>query len=199
MDNGFNKHYWEKRYQEKQTQWDVGYVSTPLKDYIDQLEDKSIRILIPGCGNAYEGEYLNQKGFKNTYLIDVSEKALQQFIERVPSFPEENLICQDFFHYETLQFDLILEQTFFCALAPSLRSAYARKIHELLKSDGRLVGLLFDGELFKDHPPFGGSKEEYLPFFETLFEINVFDRSYNSIAPRENRELFINLTKNRSN
>ena len=44
--------YWTKRYQEESTGWDIGYPSTPLKEYIDQLEDKSISILIPGAGNA---------------------------------------------------------------------------------------------------------------------------------------------------
>jgi methyl halide transferase len=61
MDNN----YWNTRYLEEQTGWDIGYPSTPLKEYIDQLTNKSIRILIPGCGNGYEGEYLHQNGFTN--------------------------------------------------------------------------------------------------------------------------------------
>jgi len=59
--------YWENRYQNQQTGWDIGEISSPLKAYIDQLEDKSIKILIPGAGNAYEAEYLFLNGFK-TYL-----------------------------------------------------------------------------------------------------------------------------------
>lgn len=46
-------HYWNERYQNSATGWDIGAVSTPLKEYIDQLDSKEIRILIPGCGNAY--------------------------------------------------------------------------------------------------------------------------------------------------
>jgi methyl halide transferase len=53
----FNDQYWSERYEKSQTGWDVGNVSPALKDYFDQLTDKSISILIPGCGNAYEAEY----------------------------------------------------------------------------------------------------------------------------------------------
>jgi hypothetical protein len=45
-----------------ETGWDLGQVSPPLKAYIDQLTDKNLRILIPGCGNSYEAEYLLEKG-----------------------------------------------------------------------------------------------------------------------------------------
>ena len=45
------------------TGWDIGKGSTPILTYIDQLEDKSIKILIPGCGNAHEAEYLVSKDF----------------------------------------------------------------------------------------------------------------------------------------
>ena len=50
--------YWEERYRAGTTGWDIGSPSTPLKEYIDQLQDPSKKILIPGAGNAYEAEYL---------------------------------------------------------------------------------------------------------------------------------------------
>ena len=49
-----NKEYWENRYKSDTANWDIGHISTPLKEYIDQLENKEIKILIPGAGNAYE-------------------------------------------------------------------------------------------------------------------------------------------------
>lgn len=60
--------FWNERYSSQQTGWDIGSPSTPLKEYIDQLTDKDIRILIPGCGNAYEAEYLHQQGFSNVFF-----------------------------------------------------------------------------------------------------------------------------------
>ena len=69
-----NKDIWNERYHNKETGWDIGHISTPLKEYFDQLENKSLKILIPGCGNAYEAEYLIQLGFKKVFLIDWAQK-----------------------------------------------------------------------------------------------------------------------------
>jgi thiopurine S-methyltransferase len=112
----------------------------------------------------------------------------------VPNFPNSQLIHQDFFAFQGT-FDLIIEQTFFCALDPSLRKEYAKKMHSLLKSNGKLVGLLFDFPLAEEGPPFGGSKEEYLSYFKPYFSIEILESSYNSIPPRAGRELFIKLIK----
>ena len=64
MIDTFNENYWTERYANNQTGWDFGYVSAPLKEYFDQLTDRSLRILIPGAGNAYEAEYLWSLGFR---------------------------------------------------------------------------------------------------------------------------------------
>lgn len=186
--------YWTDRYRSGATQWDAGTVTTPLKVYFDQLEDRSASILIPGCGNAHEALYLHQQGFKNVYLVDISPLPLHQFSARCPDFPIAHLLHRDFF---TLvgKFDIIIEQTFFCAIHPSQRQEYARKCADLLSEGGKLVGVLFDDELNRDHPPYGGCKEEYLSYFKPYFEFHVFDTCYNSISPRAGRELFINLVK----
>ncbi len=55
-----DEQYWSNRYQQGSTPWDIGEISTPIKEYIDQLEDKELRILIPGCGNAQEAGYCYQ-------------------------------------------------------------------------------------------------------------------------------------------
>jgi thiopurine S-methyltransferase len=55
--------FWDELYNTGQTGWDIGYVSTPLKAYFDQLSNQSLEILIPGAGNAYEAEYLYKNGF----------------------------------------------------------------------------------------------------------------------------------------
>ena len=70
--NQFNENYWNNRYLQQQTGWDLQQASLPLKKYIDQLVDKTISILIPGCGNAHEAAYLAQNGFTNITLIDIA-------------------------------------------------------------------------------------------------------------------------------
>ena len=189
-----NKNFWDLRYQNNEIGWDIGYISTPLKKYIDQLTDKNIKILIPGGGNSYEAEYLHNLGFKNVFVVDISTTALTNLKNRVPDFPKNHLINIDFFKLNN-SFDLILEQTFFCSLTPKLRDNYVLKMNQILRPNGKLVGLLFNIPLNKDRPPFGGTKKEYLSYFKTYFKIEIMELSYNSISERTNNELFIKLIK----
>ena len=189
-----NKNFWDLRYQNNEIGWDIGYISTPLKKYIDQLTDKNIKILIPGGGNSYEAEYLHNLDFKNVFVVDISTTALTNLKNRVPDFPKNHLINIDFFKLNN-SFDLILEQTFFCALTPKLRDNYVLKMNQILRPNGKLVGLLFNIPLNKDRPPFGGTKKEYLSYFKTYFKIEIMELSYNSISERTNNELFIKLIK----
>ncbi|MEX2349704.1 MAG: methyltransferase domain-containing protein [Flavobacteriaceae bacterium] len=188
------KSFWEDRYSQNATGWDLGSVSPPLMGYIDQLKSKNLSILIPGAGNGYEAQYLFQQGFANVDVVDLAIQPLENIQKRVPVFPSGQLIQADFFDLEK-KYDLILEQTFFCALDPVLRPAYAKKMHTLLKPEGKLAGLLFDFPLRDDGPPFGGSQEEYRRYFEPYFHLNTFERCYNSVPPRMDNELFIIFEK----
>ena len=185
--------YWTQRYKEERTGWDIGYPSTPLKEYIDQLEDKAQKILIPGAGNGYEAAYLWEQGFKNVYVLDISQEPLKVFEERNPAFAEANILRGNFFEHDG-QYDLILEQTFFCSFVPLAenRNAYARKMAALLKPNGKLVGLWFDFPLTGDMEkrPFGGTREEYMTYLSPYFKTKLLERSYNSIPPRDGKELF---------
>ena len=185
--------YWTKHYKDQNTGWDIGYPSTPIKEYVDQLEDNSISILIPGAGNAYEAEYIWKQGFKNIYVMDISEVPLKNFKNRNPNFPSSQLIHDDFFQHKGI-YDLILEQTFFCSFVPTdeNRNAYAKHVAKLLKPNGKLVGVWFEIPLTEDleKRPFGGNKELYLKYLNPYFKTNTFEPCYNSIPPREGNELF---------
>ena len=133
-------------------------------------------------------------GFTNVFVVDIAEEPLKRIQKRVPSFPTENLIHANFFELNG-SFDLIVEQTFFCAINPSLRAQYAQKTHELLAENGKLVGLMFDAKLNEDHPPFGGSKEEYLNYFQSSFSIDIMEPCYNSTGNRQGMELFVKIIK----
>lgn len=194
MKTRFDKTYWESKYGEEATGWDIGFASTPLVDYFKQLNNKNLKILIPGGGNCYEAEYLFGQGFKNIFVIDIAEQPLKNLKARFPDFPDNHLIHDDFFNHQG-NYNLIVEQTFFCALDPFLRQKYADKMQYLLSEKGKLAGLLFDFELTKEGPPFGGSKTEYLQLFAEKFTIKKLERCYNSIKPRAERELFFIFEK----
>ena len=184
--------YWNQRYLSGQTGWDIGTVSTPIKEYVDQITDKNISILIPGCGNAYEAEYLSSIGFSNITIIDISDVLTKDLENRFENNRSISIVNNDFFEHEGT-YDLFIEQTFFCALDPSLRVNYTLKSKELLKENGKLVGVLFDKEFEKEGPPFGGSEQEYRDLFADHFHIQVLEKCRNSISPRSGGEVFINL------
>lgn len=190
----FDKDYWEEKFANNETGWDIGCVSNPLKEYFDQLSNKNLKILIPGSGNGYEAEYLFELGFKNVFIVEWSDTAIKNLIQRFPKFTAENIFQEDFFLHQ-VKYDLIIEQTFFCSLHPSQREKYASRISELLCPKGKLAGLLFGREFNSPGPPFGGSKNEYVKLFEPYFNFKYFDECYNSILPRAGSELFINLIK----
>lgn len=182
--------YWNERYLNDDFGWDLGEVSTPLKYYIEQLHNKDLKILIPGAGNSYEAEFLFKLGFKNVFVLDFAEAPLLNIKKRIADFPSHQLVQQDFFEHAG-QYDLIIEQTFFCAINPSLRPKYVEHMKTLLKPNGKLVGLLFNDLLNTDKPPFGGNTAEYQTLFAPIFDIKKMETAYNSIKPREGRELFV--------
>lgn len=188
-----DQHYWETQYKTNATGWDLGKVSPPIKEYIDTLEDKNISVLIPGCGNTYEAEYLLQLGFTNVTVIDIAPTLVLNLQGKFKNYPNIKIVLGDFFEHKG-QYDLVIEQTFFCALPPTMREKYVVEMHKILKDKGLLVGLLFN-KTFEGGPPFGGSKAEYELLFNKHFDFLHIDICQNSIKPRANSELFIELQK----
>ena len=104
------------------------------------------------------------------------------------------IIQGDFFHLDE-SYDLILEQTFFCAIDPALRPDYVKQAYKLLNYGGRIAGLLFNTDFKKPGPPFGGSQAEYKNLFKPYFEVIQIGISKNSVLPRLGRELFFEFLK----
>ncbi|MDD5149456.1 MAG: methyltransferase domain-containing protein [Flavobacterium sp.] len=191
--NPLDQEYWDAKYKNNTTGWDLGEVSPPIKTYIDTLEEKNISILIPGCGNSYEAEYLLKQGFTNVSVIDIAPTLVENLCLKFKNNPNIKIVLGDFFEHEG-KYDWIIEQTFFCALPPEMRKKYVSKMYQLLSNNGKLVGLLFN-KTFDSGPPFGGSKQEYEELFKSDFDFLRMELCQNSIAPRANSELFIELQK----
>jgi SAM-dependent methyltransferase len=186
--------YWDKQYESNTTGWDLGEVSPPIKAYIDQLTNKNSSILIPGCGNTYEADYLLQQNFTNITVIDIAPTLVEKLKIKYAANPNINIILGDFFTHDG-QYDLIIEQTFFCAINPSLRESYIKKMSELLAPNGKLMGVLFDRTFELEGPPFGGNQVEYNKLFQTNFDFIHFMPCLNSYHKRANTELFVLLRK----
>lgn len=187
-------HYWEQRYIQSDTPWDIGRVSAPMRHIIDRLTDKNLRILLPGAGSAWEAGYLLESGFRNITILDWSPAAMARLRKTFPQIEPDMMVTGDFFQHSG-SYDIILEQTFFCALDPVLRRRYAEKMHELLAPGGMLTGVLFCFPLTEDGPPFGGDEAEYQALFEERFALDTLEACVFSELPRMGRELYLRATK----
>ncbi len=105
-DNPLDQSYWESQYQTNNLGWDIGKVATPIQEYIDTIEDKKIRILIPGCGNSYEAAYLLHKGFTNVTVIDIAPSLIQNLKNTFSNNPNITIVLGDFFEHQG-EYDLI--------------------------------------------------------------------------------------------
>ena len=186
----YNADYWDDRYRHNTTTWDLGQIAPAILGYFQQLDDKNISILIPGCGNSYEAAWLLDNGFRHITLIDIAAGLMDRLREKFHAGPDPRLtlLTGDFFEHEG-QYDLIIEQTFFCSLDPALRESYMEKMYQLLRPGGKLAGLLFD-RTFNEGPPFGGSQSAYQTLLEKKFRIRTMAPCYNSVKPRAGTELF---------
>lgn len=164
--------FWESRYLNQETGWDLGTVSPPLKALIDQFQPSHAQknVLIPGAGNGHEAAYMLQTGFRHITVLDIAASPLKNLQDVLDpgDLHRVHLVQENFFQYHG-SYDLILEQTFFCALHPDHRSAYAKHMSKLLTPDGILAGVLFNRE-FPHNPPFGGRVEDYEALFAPHFQ-----------------------------
>lgn len=189
-----NEDFWNARYLNRETGWDMRQPSPPLTQYADGIANKSIAVLIPGCGNAHEAKYLSENGFADITLVDISSVLVNELRNKYQDIPI-NIVHSDFFLHQG-KYDLILEQTFFCAISPNRRKDYVRHAHGLLNKGGKIAGVLFNDNFgFDTHPPFKGTMQEYKNLFEPFFHIRIMELCYNSIAPRKGNELFIELER----
>jgi methyl halide transferase len=191
--------YWEIRWQRGETGWDMRQASPPLMEYALQISPEKrtrTQVLLPGCGNGHEALALAEAGFAGLTMLDIAPTAVaaiqQRLDARRPAYPAR-VLCTDFFEH-TDRYDLILEQTFFCALNPDLRAAYAQKMFDLLNPGGKLAGVWFD-RAFPGGPPFGGNTEEYKTLFAPFFRLHTVAPCYNSIPARAGSEVFMILER----
>lgn len=159
--------FWETRYRDQVTPWDAGKVPQALQRFRATMQPGA-RVLIPGCGSAYEAYYLAESGF-DVLAIDFSPAAVE--------LAQRNLACfgdivrlADFFDFDPgPAFDVIYERAFLCALPRTIWAGYPQRCAQLLRPGGVIAGFFFFADTPKG-PPFGTSPAELGALLETQFE-----------------------------
>ena len=187
-------HAWEERYQKSDTPWDL---SGPTPEFQLLLSDKKLffpgfQVLIPGAGRGHDAIAM-AKAEQEVSAVDFSETALNSLLAKAAE-EKVTVTCfrEDFFalpkqSYHKERYDTLLEYTFFCAIDPGLRAAYANAAAALLKPGGFLVGLFFPTDGRADGPPFAMTRKEVETLFSPHFELEIREPQQ-SIKPRAGKE-----------
>ena len=152
---------------------------------------------MPGCGRGHEVIYLTENGFEVT-AVDYSSGAVNHLKSTVQ---ERKLKCKvlhmDFFGIDSTHngvYDLLIEQTFFCAISPEQRPSYVSTVARALKQGGMLAGLFYHTGK-EGGPPFNTTREDILKHFSDSFEIQQLSKSEDSAEQRKNKEWLVILVK----
>ena len=126
------------------------------------------RVLVPGCGSAYEVKLFAERG-DDVLGIDFADAALEA-ARRALGKLAHHVSKADFFSFVAPPFDLVYERTFMCALPPRERGRWARRAAELLRAEGLLAGFFFLAD--KDRgPPFGIAARELHALLDPAFAL----------------------------
>ncbi len=186
-----NFEFWENRYIEGTTGWDLGQAAPPFVSLLDSAAAPKIgKIAVLGSGSGYDALLFAQKGFEVTGF-DFAPSAIASATELAQTrgiaaqFLQRNIfdLPTEFPNY----FDYVLEHTCFCAIEPTLRPAYVKLVKSLLKPFGELIAL-FWAHNQPGGPPFGTTTAEIRQYFEPNFKINRLNLANNSVPQRQGQE-----------
>jgi hypothetical protein len=184
--------FWQERFERGFTPWDQPGVLPQFEAFANAHPQAAV--LIPGCGNAWEAGWLAEHG-RTVRAIDFAPAAVAS--ARSALGKHAAVVEQaDFYAYEPpFVPGWIFERAFLCALPPSQRPNYARRMAALLAPGALLAGYFFIDEPQKG-PPFPIRRAELeallTPYFTLLDEQPVTG----SLPVFEGRERWITWRRN---
>ena len=133
--------FWDDRYRANRTPWDLKGAPSLLRSYLLRNPGPAAA-LVPGCGSGYEVRAFDEAGW-TALAVDFAPAAVER--AKTVLGPLGGCVrLADFFSDDFGgPFDLVYERTFLCSLPPALWPGYARRVAQLLKPGGSLVGIFF--------------------------------------------------------
>jgi protein-L-isoaspartate O-methyltransferase len=137
--------FWDERFAAGFTPWDAAGCPPAFARWLAVLgAGAGRRVLVPGCGAAYEVAALDAAGFAVT-AIDYAPQAVAAARAVLGEALSARTLQQaDFFAdaaWSAAPFDLIYERAFVAALPPSLWPRWAARCSALLRPGGAMSGL----------------------------------------------------------
>lgn len=182
--------FWQVRYQEHQTPWDLGGVAPPFVSLLEKQDTplKPGKMAVLGCGYGHDAAYFGQHGFAVTGFDFAPEAiaAAQQRYGAWGTFVQADIFQLPSSYAEA--FDTVLEHTCFCAIRPNQREAYVQVVHGLLKPGGCFVGLFWAHQELGG-PPYKTNAAEIGRLFSPYFHIASLAQAQDSVPERAGEEL----------
>jgi SAM-dependent methyltransferase len=187
---------WQAQYESGITPWDEGAPHPALLDFIAGSGPFQGRILVPGCGLGHDVRALSSPA-NQAVGLDIAPGA----IAKARTFPQtgrEDYIVADLFNLAPdlrSSFDWTFEHTCFCAIDPSMRTAYAAAVAAALKPGGHLFAIFYLDPAVDRQPPYGVTIPELDRLFSPAFEPVRQWVPARTFPGRESRELVRLLTR----
>ncbi len=191
MQSTTDSSYWEQRYQEKTTRWDLGQAAPAFVSLLNSQETLTPgRTAVLGCGRGYDALLFAEHGFE-VLGFDFAPSAIAEATSLVQAAGSTAKFLQrDIFDLATefpQDFDYVVEHTCFCAIPLERRPEYVQLVRSLLRPKGELIALFFTHNR-SGGPPFGSTPAEIVQYFEADFEILSLESVANSVPSRQGEE-----------
>ena len=190
--------FWEDIYKKDDAGWDLGGATPFFKNLASKLQPKKLCII--GCGRGYDAINFAKNGFDVT-AVDFAPSAIKYLNNlSINHKVKIKVLEKDIFsltpRYNN-HFDYVIEQTCFCAIHPSRRLEYEKMAFNILKRNGKLIGLWFplDKDVNHGGPPYGTTIDEVKAIFNKGWLVCQEEFPPESIKPRKNREILIIFEK----
>lgn len=162
---------WEQAYVDGRVPWDLGSAPPALEALVARTPPG--RVFVPGAGRGHDARAWARGGSAVTAL-DVSPTAVAEARALdAASGAVVTWIAGDLFDLPrdlAGAFDVVWEQTCFCALAPEQRDAYVDAVADVLAPGGRFHGILWNtGQ--PGGPPYAVTGEDIDRHLGRRFEI----------------------------
>lgn len=180
--------FWSDLFQRGVMPWDQAGVPAAFGEFAQRHRAESV--LIPGCGRAYEALWLARQG-NPVRAIDFSPAAVAAARAQLGAEHAQLVEQADFFSYEPpFAPAWIYERAFLCALPPTRRADYARRMAELLAGGALLAGFFFIART-PGGPPFGIERAELDGLLGSAFELIEDEPVSDSIPVFAGRERWL--------
>ncbi|KQK19575.1 probable thiol methyltransferase 2 [Brachypodium distachyon] len=183
---------WEKSWESGVTPWDLGKPTPIIEHLVKSGSLPKGRALVPGCGMGYDVVALAspERFVVGLEISNIATEKAKKWSSSLPNADCFTFLAADFFKWRPSEpFDLIFDYTFFCALDPSLRLAWAETVTRLLKPDGELITLIYLISDPEGGPPYNNTVADYEKVLEPLgFKAVLMEDNELAIKPRKGFE-----------